>query len=1276
MRKTYLMLVALMLTMLGVSDAMAQKIYRAELDKSMFKAWNGTGADAQEVEPTSYVGKNDATVDFACESNFFKTLQQGAVVFGNTNVYSRWYANLTGTKKIYFKGDAGTAIRVLMNRPDAEPGAEDPNGGTSVEQRVEIGEDGTGSLDVSSMDYVHLNCVKIAWGSAGVIKSIELEGTVKPVTGILSMINNGDAEGDDVSSFPVSLDGPNNGDSAPDSPEIVEGGVSGKCFKVTAIEGPTETWHTQFYIKSDEVLPKGTKWKLSMAMKADQATTITTSAQAQPRQWKGSFVDQFGVTTEWKTYTWSGEIGVDDFQSIAFDLSNNNGAAGNGGVGFYFDNIEFGVDLGGSNPMNDISISHGYDVVCIDFNGMTNLKNLVAAAPGGGKTLFFDNSVASVTVDGQASEFVSVEARPDGNLYLFLLEDNVETEDVEVKVGFKNPTDDAHKILFTTGKFEGQEVPEFSGIVSTFDEKYGEGDYVSSLWQAPMLEKIEPEEGSFNLPADFKTFTVTFNQDIKASTVVAKLGAEPLTVAPAEGEAKTFTLTRTASTEIKGAVELIISKADGTHQNPLEDPIVVKYSYGPVATDGDDEPAILFSDNFGADDKNNYVPAGWVVNSDTEEREAGDYSGGCRVIVGGGGDNGFTKAILYACSRGASSEVDNPGHAYYGTLDGYKLTLTPRKYTFTADAARWDADGTERQLKIQICDEVTDEVFAEKTLAVEPNYKASKDATHFSMDFVIEETTNVVLKFFPQGTNGQPGGYGDACAIGNIKVEYIPDVMGIVETKALNDALDAAKTTYEDITNEDEEGRYAGEDLTALDNLIKEVEANKASYYKPSVYTAKAEELAAKAKAANDHKAACDTYDAAIKETLDLVAKFADTKFVSTQYYKDVVAKAEKYHGSRQEENLGDEENPIMEVSYSFDVLKDNANLATANTELADANLMASKWLTEGASDKGWGYITTGYAALHERIRRGVELLKSLGVADNDPLITWANGELGDADDIADCIVDRANKLILEDLAKGDDSKLFKAEFDEELGDFGETPSYDLSVFFKNPNCYGPAYSTEVPGWTSVQGNCFAWSSWDGAQNHSASTPYPEDCDIHAGWRPNPYAIVEQTVTNLPAGVYVVGVKCNDNGNSWATPEENENGSSTCVYLRTSENAPIESGATVDRDNDFATYLTASGDFEEVTVLDGELTVGFYYGNMSQAFFEAITAVKMVRPAEGYDYKKDKETSIETAAAPKVRALQVYDLNGRRMIKAYKGLQIVKKQMSDGSVRVEKVVVK
>ena len=195
MKKSYMMLLALVLTMLGTSDVMAQKIYQAKLDKSMFKAWDGYGADAKEVTPESYVGKENATVDFACETNFFKELGGGSVVYGNTNVYYKWYANLTGTTKMIFKGTDGVQLRVLFNRP--EPDSDDPNGGTTVEKNVTIDENGTATLDVSGLEFVHLNCIKTGWGSPrGTVFSVVLVGTVEPVVGIKSMINNGDAEGD------------------------------------------------------------------------------------------------------------------------------------------------------------------------------------------------------------------------------------------------------------------------------------------------------------------------------------------------------------------------------------------------------------------------------------------------------------------------------------------------------------------------------------------------------------------------------------------------------------------------------------------------------------------------------------------------------------------------------------------------------------------------------------------------------------------------------------------------------------------------------------------------------------------------------------------------------------------------------------------------------------------------------------------------------------------------------------------------------------------------
>jgi hypothetical protein len=74
----------------------------------------------------------------------------------------------------------------------------------------------------------------------------------------------------------------------------------------------------------------------------------------------------------------------------------------------------------------------------------------------------------------------------------------------------------------------------------------------------------------------------------------------------------------------------------------------------------------------------------------------------------------------------------------------------------------------------------------------------------------------------------------------------------------------------------------------------------------------------------------------------------------------------------------------------------------------------------------------------------------------------------------------------------------------------------------------------------------------------------------------------------------------------------------------------------------------------------------------------------MIAPAPGFDYaaalaKVNDEIAqgIEAqATTAKVRAIEIYDLNGSRIISSKKGIQIVKKHMSDGTVRVEKVIKK
>ena len=511
-------------------------------------------------------------------------------------------------------------------------------------------------------------------------------------------------------------------------------------------------------------------------------------------------------------------------------------------------------------------------------------------------------------------------------------------------------------------------------------------------------------------------------------------------------------------------------------------------------------------------------------------------------------------------------------------------------------------------------------------------------------------------------------------------MSYVPNTVGAVETALLNEALEKATGVRDNNTAE----RYAGEDFTALNNAITKYTEEKAGYTGPSQFTDAAADLDALRLAMVDHRTACDDYDKAIKATIDVVRQITaeedngkpneKKKFETTDEFAQVKAAADKYHGTSEWRNLADPEDPEADPNYQlfyeYDVLTDNAALSAAIAELNGINNGPAQMFTVGKSVTN----TKGYAALYERTRRGIELLKALGVAEDADEIVRAKAELGDNDEVNASIMHRAEVEILADLAKGEESVLFKgkeSDPDETTGLVTITyPSYDLSVFVKNPNLYSPAKSTVVPGWTNVKGNIYGWNGW--SNSHTASTAYPEDVNLHAGWHPGGGAVVEQTITNLPAGVYTIKMKSADNNNP-----RSEN---TLGYVRitspsaTIEAVPLAEGAEFKKEVNCNAYTDANdGSIENITVTDGNLTIGFSYGSGSQAWLESVELI-MTGKAADYDYAAAYATGIDGKKASKVRSIELYDVNGRRMTTARKGLVIVKKTMADGTVKTSKIV--
>ena len=96
------------------------------------------------------------------------------MVYGLSTVYYLSYADLTGYNKIVFEGTPGVQLRVLMNRVENE--------GALIEKNPVIGEDGKAEVDLTGMEYVHLNAIKTGWGSpAGTITKVALVAEGEPV---------------------------------------------------------------------------------------------------------------------------------------------------------------------------------------------------------------------------------------------------------------------------------------------------------------------------------------------------------------------------------------------------------------------------------------------------------------------------------------------------------------------------------------------------------------------------------------------------------------------------------------------------------------------------------------------------------------------------------------------------------------------------------------------------------------------------------------------------------------------------------------------------------------------------------------------------------------------------------------------------------------------------------------------------------------------------------------------------------------------------------------
>ena len=1245
MRKTYRLILALMLCAVGAMNVNAEEI---SLKDVPFCSWNGWTLDAQSTGTLPlWEEEEDPTEGVYC---LYRIGIGSTNVYGDTQVIN--FADLTNYSKLVVTATDGTP-RFLFNR-DVDEGQwnadesqshliDNTQGGWSGKYfSSETTDEGTVyTVDLKQMvkdkGYAHLHAIKGAsWQNVTITDMVVVSQGKNQQVGWINLINNSDMEGDDVSSFFTKVA---KGDPAPS--EITDGvGVNGsRGIVVEATAKESDAWDNQFWFRFNEPLNADAKYRVSFDYRADAEATVSTQAHAEPSDY--IWYEMFGnlnFTTEWQNFSLEGTVTASQstdekkFLSVAFNL-NELADANN----YYFDNIRFEIYKAGT------SAEFSDDVVLIDFGFETNLPELVAAS--GSRRIFFPNDCVTVKAEGKDQSIFSVEGLEDGRFYIFL--DDGLSDDDEVEVTFTNPAGDYH-LTYTSGPNAGADVPNFSGF-ATNNWKIQEDEGYPYVYVTPTVMSADPEDGSFSLPNNISEFKLKFDKKVDCAALQATINGNKLAVNPSSGFADEVTLIHTG-TFANG--EYVIKVTKIYPEERLDDSIYGEYTYtvniGEIVIDPNDQPYELIPAEYFENAAAGGIPEGYYVLFGEEERtsDAGTFGSGSRIFdFGAGGD--FVKGLYF-----------REGYVEYGSTNGYELPMEANKtYKIRFNTAMWKDNGT--RTRFEIFDESGEAVLTQM-ISNAPNVNGSTGAvtgsTVTELKFSPEASGNYILRWTSAlDETGNPGFI--EIILANVACTYMPNTLGVEEMLMLTNALENAKNTLA----ENDEERYHGAAFDALKAAIEEYDGK--SWSSPSKYKEAAEALNAAAQALKDHRQNCDDYDTQIKKAIDVIRQNRENKFAKTDLYAELTVVVNKYHGTSEWVNVsGDEENPEWELNYSFDVLTDDSQLESAIAELKDLANTTSLLFTEGVSATG----DSGVKVLVDRLRRGAETLKALGVPEDDYLIVAANKAFTDDDDLAEEMKGRIAIELYGQLKEANNT-LFEEIVNEETLET-EAPVYDMSVFFKNPNIYAlqvkdGVTEENVPGWEVPEGNGEISTMWVGGTPRNV--PGIAEDVVFTKY----HAVVryEQTITDLPAGVYTVVL----DAVSWADDDTTDG----YVYVKTTESGDDFAAAV-----DLAYYGQYVGhhdnEMEGIVVTDGVLTVGANFGPNSQWMFDQIKAVNLTAPAAGFDYAKAYTNGIETLGneTAKVRSIELYDLNGRRISQARQGIVLVKKQMSDGTVRTEKVI--
>lgn len=511
---------------------------------------------------------------------------------------------------------------------------------------------------------------------------------------------------------------------------------------------------------------------------------------------------------------------------------------------------------------------------------------------------------------------------------------------------------------------------------------------------------------------------------------------------------------------------------------------------------------VIINEDF-ADVQNGYVPAaglGWNIYDNMNVAEKGVSQSGRNRVMDLGSCTNMTRGFYNRCFGEPAAYCMTYGE---DGIDEPELELEATKYNFSWYACNWKGDENTYYFAVYDADSwdsetLTGDAIYEREDIVHANVNGgnqSATAEKIEFSFTPAKAGRYILKWWMTGES----------EVGKIKIEKMGSLAAFYRTM-LNDAVADARA--ERANAEDE--MYAGTTRDRLDQAIEE--ASHPDFHTGAEYLKAIEVLKGYVDAMVARRAAMAEY----ATMLDNCAKLL---------YGDVETGAEglqgtKYEGLDAYAELVDLYNTYKDINPS--TLEDE-ELLPVQTKLSNGYNYCNNMKNS---------VVALYTTQINRLAEKIAMYDVEGAyAEHDDVLAAGNA-LSDDQALAVNLQKILTSVIYQRLAEG--NSIFEI-YDEEW-DTTEPTSVDLTGYIQNADVYtmalkgtqeniAPARAMEeFPGWKISGGNINACWGWDTyavtetkpAEDQRFATPWGGSCSV------------EQTVNNLPVGIYTYSVDTGD----------------------------------------------------------------------------------------------------------------------------------------------------